>query len=110
MLNLGERAGSGLPRIREGWVAEGRTLNLHDSFEPFDHTVLTLRGPPVTPEKTPDAILVLLMQQPDLTISELADALSKSSSAIERAIRKLREQGRLRRIGPDKGGSWEVLL
>ena len=113
MLNLGERAGSGLPRIREGWVSEGRTLDLHDSFEPFDHTVLVLRYSPValekTPEKTPDAILSLLQKNPGMTIAQLSEALEKSSSAIERALRKLREQARLRRVGPDKGGKWEVL-
>jgi predicted HTH transcriptional regulator len=33
---------------------------------------------------------------------------SLSSRSIERNIRKLQEQGRLRRIGPAKGGHWEV--
>lgn len=86
-------------------------------FEPFDHTVLEMtwaqnapeKTPEKTLEKTPDAILMLLKKQPDLTISQLAETLKKSSSAVERALRKLREQGRLRRIGPDKGGTWEVL-
>ncbi len=113
MLNLGEKAGSGLPRIREGWAVEGRTLDLHDSFDPFDHTVLLLRWTSVnlekTPEKTPDAILSLLQKNPDMTIAQLSETLGKSNSAIERALRKLREQSRLQRVGADKGGHWEVL-
>jgi len=59
--------------------------------------------------KTPDRILHLLADAPDLSIPELAERIGKSASAVERAIRKLREAGRLERIGPDKGGRWQVL-
>ncbi len=62
-----------------------------------------------TPEKTPEKIIGLLSSAPTLSMQEIAAALSKSESAVERAIRKLRDNGRLRRIGPDKGGHWEVL-
>lgn len=117
LINLGERAGSGVPKIRSGWEAAGHSLRLVDSFEPFDQTVLEMGWAPAalagvseeTPEKTPEAILALLKKDPALTIAELAAAVGKSESAIERALRKLREQGRLRRVGPDKGGVWEVL-
>ena len=59
--------------------------------------------------KTPGEILRLLGEQAELSIPELAMHLGKSESAIERAIRKLRESGQLIRVGPDKGGHWEVL-
>jgi hypothetical protein len=36
-------------------------------------------------------------------------SLGKSVSAIERAARRLRERGRLRHVGPQKGGHWEVV-
>ena len=51
----------------------------------------------------------LLLADPKLSIPELALALSKSESAVERAARKLRQSGHLRRIGPDKGGHWEKI-
>jgi len=38
-----------------------------------------------------------------------AASIGKSESAVERAIRRLREQDRLRRIGPAKGGYWDVI-
>jgi Fic family protein len=70
----------------------------------------TLGKTPVkTPGKTPERILELLSASPELAIPRLAASLGKSESAIERAIRKLREAGRLARIGPDKGGHWQVL-
>jgi len=65
--------------------------------------------PEKTPEKTPEKILALLVLNPKLTISELAQQINRSNSAIERAIRKLQKFGRLKRIGPDKGGHWQVV-
>jgi Fic family protein len=64
--------------------------------------------PGKTPGKTPERILGLLRDAPGLSIPELAERLGKSVSAVERAIRKLRETGRLVRIGPAKGGRWAV--
>jgi ATP-dependent DNA helicase RecG len=62
-----------------------------------------------TPEKTPEKILSLLKENPQLSIRDLADRIGKSESAVERALRRLREQNRLQRIGPDKGGYWQVI-
>jgi Fic family protein len=70
----------------------------------------TPRKTPVkTPQKTPQAILDLLRKQPDMSFQQLAVKLGKSESAIKRAVRGLREAGRLRRVGPDKGGHWEII-
>jgi len=62
-----------------------------------------------TPVKTPDRILGMLASDPDLTLAEVAQAIGKSLSAVERASAKLLKQGRLRFVGPRKGGRWEVL-
>ena len=67
------------------------------------------KTPVKTPGKTPERILGLLRDAPELSIPELAERLGRSVSAIERAIRKLRQAGRLVRIGPDKGGHWKVM-
>jgi ATP-dependent DNA helicase RecG len=61
-----------------------------------------------TPVKTPVKILQLLQEEPELSLAELAVLIGKSVSAIERATAKLVKAGELRRIGPDKGGHWEV--
>jgi len=62
-----------------------------------------------TPGKTPDAILFLLDENPFLSIPEIAERINKSESAVERAIRKLRGESRLKRIGPAKGGYWKII-
>lgn len=63
----------------------------------------------VRPLATPEAVLKLLRRRPALTVPELAAALGKAGITIHRAIRTLRETGRLQRVGPDKGGTWQVL-
>lgn len=76
---------------------------------PVKTLVETLVETPVeTLVKMPEQILNLLREQPMLTLAEAAQRLDKSTSAVERAARKLREQGRLRYVGPKKGGHWEV--
>jgi len=59
--------------------------------------------------KTEDALLATLTTHPGATLAEAAAHLGKSVSAIERAARRLREDGHLRYVGPQKGGHWEVM-
>ena len=35
--------------------------------------------------------------------------VNRSSRTMERAIAKLKEECRIKRIGPDKGGHWDVM-
>jgi Fic family protein len=56
-----------------------------------------------------DRILELLARQPRLTAGELAGLLRKTTRTIERHLKVLREQGRLKRVGSDKAGHWEVI-
>ena len=45
----------------------------------------------------------------DISAQELGSRIGISSRAIEMQIAKLKEEGLLKRIGPDKGGHWEVV-
>ncbi len=69
----------------------------------------TRKTPGKTPGKTAAAILELLAKTPGLSVPQLATSLRRSESAVHRAIKTLRESGRLQRIGPDKGGYWKVI-
>ncbi len=62
----------------------------------------------ITGLKTPDAILVLLRDKPQLTRQELAEMTGKDIRTIGRAISRLQQDNQLKRIGPDKTGYWEV--
>jgi len=59
--------------------------------------------------KTARAIVDLMRKQPEITIPELAERLKRSISAIEKQVRQLRDDEMIARIGPAKGGHWEVL-
>ena len=59
-------------------------------------------------KKTEDRILDLLSRNPKLTFAGMVAALGISRSAIQKHVEHLRDAQRLRRIGPDKGGHWEV--
>jgi len=56
-----------------------------------------------------DEILALLKQESALSAKELATLLNKTTHTVERHIKELREQGRLRHVGSDKTGHWEVI-
>jgi ATP-dependent DNA helicase RecG len=43
------------------------------------------------------------------TIKSLADVIGISTTAVGKNIAKLKKKGVIRRVGPDKGGHWEVL-
>lgn len=43
-----------------------------------------------------------------MTQLELSNMLKISTKAIEKHIKNLREDGIIRRVGPDNGGHWEV--
>jgi ATP-dependent DNA helicase RecG len=59
--------------------------------------------------KTEERILNLLKIYPGMTVLELAEVIGISSRAVEKQTNKLQEKGMLRRVGPKKGGYWEVI-
>ena len=61
-------------------------------------------------EKSSEKILALVKASPNLAAREVANILRITPRAVEKQISKLRDEGRLRRIGPARGGHWEVIL
>lgn len=70
-------------------------------------TPVKMSGEPAA--KTPELLLQMLSAEPELTLRELAIRLGKSRSAVERAAARLVSDGRLRFVGPRKGGHWQLL-
>jgi ATP-binding trancriptional regulator with HTH domain len=50
-----------------------------------------------------------MRENPLITINELATMLSISDRAVSKHLKKLQEEGKIRRKGADRGGFWEVL-
>ena len=66
-------------------------------------------GSQKTPQKTPQKILDAIRRNPYVGTQEMADLFGVERSTIARAVAKLKLAGVLRRVGPDKGGHWEVI-
>ena len=65
--------------------------------------------PQKTPQKTPQKILELVKEDAYITTQRMADLIGIDRSNVARAIKKMQLQGILRRVGPDKGGYWEII-
>ena len=59
-------------------------------------------------QKTTQKIITLISETPNISRKKLAEACEVTPDAIKLQIRKLREAGKIRRVGPDKGGHWEI--
>jgi len=73
--------------------------------EKTDHRDSTQEGS----QKTPQKILELVKEDAYITTQRMADLIGVDRSNVARAIKKLQLQGILRRVGPDKGGYWEII-
>ena len=55
------------------------------------------------------AIMREIREKPFVTASELSEMLGISLRKTQENMRKLRETGLIRHIGPNKNGHWEVI-
>ena len=55
-------------------------------------------------------ILVLMQAKPNISKKDLAAAVGISTTAIDKNITILKAKNLLKRVGPDKGGHWEVAV
>ncbi len=60
-------------------------------------------------QKTVERLWRLLKDYPHLSQAGLVAALGITRSTVQKHIENLKRAGRLRRIGPDKGGHWEAV-
>jgi ATP-dependent DNA helicase RecG len=65
----------------------------------------------VTEEVTEKQRLIIgyIKENPNVTISEIVQKMDVSRKTVNVNMRQLKEKGLIRRIGPDKGGYWEVM-
>lgn len=113
-LEMVEQLGSGVPRILKAYSKDNFIFMEHfirmnfPAIEPVyekDSGKTSVK----TSGKTSGKILLLIRKTPDITIPEMSKKIGVTERSIERNIEKLKKEGKLRRIGPDKGGHWEVV-
>lgn len=63
-------------------------------------------GEKLSPKYKP--LVSLMIDNPTISIIEMAQRLKIGTSTIERHLRILRQEGFIEHIGPAKGGRWKV--
>lgn len=60
-------------------------------------------------QKTREAILDMIADDARITSTQMAERIGINRSAISKHLKKLQENGIIRREGPDKGGKWCII-
>lgn len=60
-------------------------------------------------EKSSEQILKLIKQNKQITAQEMAQEIGISQRAVEKQIKKLKDMNKIRRVGSNKAGSWEII-
>ena len=67
------------------------------------------KGAEDTIQKTTQKIIEAIAKKSDITQKELAAVIGITEDGVKYHITRLRKKGLIKRIGPDKGGHWEVV-
>lgn len=67
------------------------------------------KGIQKTTQKTVQKILDILRGNPRITRTYLAEIVGITDNGIKYHLNNLEKKGVIRRVGPDKGGHWEII-
>ena len=121
-MELVEKIGSGLMRINEMMdeyllphpIIEASDIYFGISFARPDLQKMSveqrIKEYKNVPENRPTLICQLMKNNRSITVLELAKKIRVNEKTIKRDIDNLKKDGSIRRIGPDKGGYWEVII
>jgi ATP-dependent DNA helicase RecG len=111
--------GSGIKRALAEWseidFADDRdgclfTATIHrKSMDELELVNIVPKSSPKSSPKTEQQIIELMRENALITTEQLGAALGITKRAVLKQIGKLKDQGRLQRVGPARGGHWEVL-
>ena len=104
-----EAWGRGIRKIIDGFLIAGHP---EPHFEELAGGIeLTLfKSSEKTVGKTVGKLLGIIMENPKITREEMALKTGLSIRGVEYNLNKLKEEGLIKRIGPAKGGHWEVSI
>lgn len=133
-LGIGEKGGTGADVIAKGWKDNGWSIptveeksnpdrietclklegNINGTTEtPADTTETTTETPSVTTETSADTtetILKIISNNPKVTAKEIASVCGITEDGVAYHIKKLKQSGRIIRIGGSRnGGEWKVV-
>lgn len=112
-----EKYGSGIKRILEAMRAYGSPDPLFEEIQNgfrvtvFKTTQKTTqngseKSSEKNSEKSSEKVLALINKNRLISAAEIAVKIGLTSRAVEKILAKLKANGKIKRIGPDKGGYW----
>ena len=60
--------------------------------------------------KIDSQIIALIEENPQISMTEIAMKLQRARSGIAKRLKAMQQNNLVRRVGPDKGGHWEVII
>ena len=102
------------PSIFRRWMTGLMIRNLRHDIDTYLQSVNDEKGGEKTTksrekkQKSREKILELLSGDGSLSAAALAVRIGITLKAVEKHLARLKAEGRLRRVGPDKGGHWTV--
>ncbi len=98
-----------VPKVAEKVAVNDERVNVNVT-EKVNATENVTDASQKTSQKTSQKIIDLIKEDPYISTTKMAEIISVDRRNIARNIKKLQEQGAVRRVGPDKGGFWEVIV
>ncbi|GFI14084.1 hypothetical protein IMSAGC008_01634 [Muribaculaceae bacterium] len=101
--------------IFRSFMTETMIAHLSRDIAVYEESVresdLTISTPTIASptKKTRDRVIELLRQNPKFSATALAAEIGISAKGIQRHLANLKAEGILHRIGPDKGGEWQII-
>ena len=76
---------------------------------PVSATANGIKDSQKSSQKSSQKIIELIQENPNATTSEIAEKIGVTRRAIAKITGALQAEGVIRRVGPDKGGHWEII-
>ena len=123
MIGYGENIGSGFPLILSAWnekhwmkpelIEQSELLQVKLKLSIVNSEATSNGGQKSTLKSTLKStrknIVEMIESNPTITLNEIAEQLGKNPRGIDKHIKQLQDQGIIRRVGPAKGGHWEII-
>ena len=111
-MELVRELNEGVPRIFEEMKAAGlpepKIVETTTNVTVVLYNGKTAANNAQTTENATEKIIRILKERPYTTAGQLAEELGLTVDGVDYNIRKLKKQGRIVRIGGDKGGHWKI--
>ncbi len=128
-IHFGEKLGSGMQRMKDICKKENAPYpeieytptHFYITFKPsFKYLKIVKEAEKETKERLVERLVEGLVENqrkilewvkinPYISKKELANKIGISTTAVDKNIIKLKKKGLLKRVGPDRGGRWEVI-